>query len=415
MPIIALVLVILVVAAVLGYLAIRFNALWVYRLFDRSLRNDRHQLAEKYQVPAYFKTSAGGALDMRAKWPGWDGWYFFLIPEDRDFPLKMIRCSLMTGLYGLDGIDNYPKLRSWGLDSFHSIEYLTLSPVDRNSNGTIDRANNLSQHYLGRDRDLIMSTRRLKTAIQTGEPDANRDQALYGKISGAWPDFTFDFADGQSELRCNLTYHGDSIVWWADVPGIFTYYAAFGQMEGEVSLPVAQGDSAAEHRVYKIKGAGAFEHGFARKPFNYDPLWGPVRLLQKITPKWNPILYNYQLIVADDGVRGGFMRAVGLGIPFRNRGGLHIDGDYTPIDSVAIEFLDDPPPDVVETSGRPEKFYHRWKVKAETASGPLEYVGTREGPPPTITGNMMYYYFSFEGTYRGKAISGTGYGEYLTM
>ena len=30
-----------------------------------------------------------------------------MLPEDRSFPLEMIRASLMTGLYGLDGVDNY--------------------------------------------------------------------------------------------------------------------------------------------------------------------------------------------------------------------------------------------------------------------------------------------------------------------
>jgi hypothetical protein len=415
MPIAALVLLITAAAALLGYLVLRFNALWVYRLFDRSLRNDRHDLPAKYQEPVYYKLSPGGGLNIPAKWPGWDGWYFFLFPEDKDFPLKMIRCSLMTGLYGLDGIDRYEKLKSAGLNSFHAIEYLTLSPADRSTNGTTQRDNNLSQHYLPRDPDLAMSLGRLETAISTGEPNANSDGALYGKISGAWPDFTFDFADGQSGLRCNLNYHGDSIVWWADIPGIFTYFAAFGRLEGEVSLPGDQAGAAGGHRVYKVGGPGAFEHGFARKPFNYDVPWLPVRLVQKIIPAWNPVRYNYQLFVGDDGTRGGFMQALGLGIPFRNRGGFYIDGEYTPIESVAIQYLDDPAPDVVVSSGRPEKFYHRWKVTAETQSGPLEYIGTREGPPPSITGNMIYYYFTFEGRCRGRSISGRGYAEYLAM
>jgi hypothetical protein len=54
-------------------------------------------------------------------------------------------------------------------------------------------------------------------------------------------------------------------------------------------------------------------------------------------------------------------------------------------------------------------------VKAETKAGPLEYVGTREGPPPSITGNMIYYYYTFEGSYGEKSIAGSGYAEYLIM
>ncbi len=33
----------------------------------------------------------------------------------------------------------------------------------------------------------------------------------------------------------------------------------------------------------------------------------------------------------------------------------------------------------------------------------------------TISSNMIYYNFSYTGTYAGQAISGTGYGEFLNM
>ena len=419
MPVVALVLLIFASALVLGYLALRFNSLWVYRLFDRSLRNDRRNLTLKYQLPAYYTASPDGKPNMSSKWPGWDGWYFFVLPDDHQLPLRMIRCSLMTGLYGLNGIDNYQKLRSSELNSFHAVEYLTLSPEDRPANGTKKRNNNLSQHYLPRDLLLTMKTGTLDTAICTGEGVAGAGPNLYGKISGAWPDFTFDFADGETGLSCNLKYHGDSIVWWADVPNVFTYFAAFGRLEGEVSLAGHEGagpnNPPSEPQVYCVTGPGAFEHGFARKPFNYDVPWLPVRLLQKIAPAWNPIRYNYQVFIGDQGPTGGFMHALGFGIPFRNRGGFYTDGIYTPINAVKIEYLDEPPPDVVTTSGRAEKFYHRWIVKARTAEGLLEYLGTREGPPPSITGNMMYYYFTFEGSYRSESIRGRGYAEYLSM
>ena len=423
MPIAAVVLLVFLSSLVLGYLALRFNALWVYRLFDRSLKNDRRNLALKYQVPAYYTASPDGRPDMSSKWPGWDGWYFFVLPADHELPLKMIRCSLMTGLYGLNGVDNYQKLRSAKLTSFDSIEYLTLSPEDRCDNGTKKRNNNLSQHYLPREPGLTMKTSTLDTAICTGERDSGAGPDLYGKISGAWPDFTFDFADGQTGLRCKLKYHGDSVVWWADVPNVFTYFAAFGQLEGEVSVPSHKGghegaganSPASPPQVYSVTGPGAFEHGFGRKPFNYDVPWLPVRLWQKMIPAWNPVRYNYQVFIGDKGPTGGFMHALGFGIPFRNRGGLYAGGTCTPIVSVKVEYLDEPPPDFVTTSGRAQKFYHRWIVKARTPAGQLEYVGTREGPPPSITGNMMYYYFTFEGSYLGESISGRGYAEYLSL
>jgi hypothetical protein len=378
-------------------------------------------------LPVYYRLNGQGGLDPSTKWPGWDGWYFFLIPDDDGFPLadelytlKLVRCSIMTGLYGLEGIDNYRKLSRAGLNSFDAAEYLTLCPIDRTSNGRVQRENNLFQHYLPRGTDLAMNIGRLETAISAGEPDANAAEALYGKISGVWPDYTFYFAGRESRIKCSLRYHGDGIVWWADVPNVFTYFAAFGRLEGEVTLANPDreqaGASISGSQVHKIKGRGAFEHGFARKPFNYDFLWWPVKVLQKVVPSFNPVRYNYQLFIGDEPhLNGGFMQALGFGIPFRNRGGFYVDGDYTPIDSVAIQYLDDPAPDVVTLSGRPQKFYHRWIVKAETKTGPLEYVGSRQGPPPSVTGNMMYYYFTFEGSHRGKSIGGSGYAEYLIM
>ena len=161
-------------------------------------------------------------------------------------------------------------------------------------------------------------------------------------------------------LRCTLRFQGDRIVWWADVPNLFTYFAAFGTYEGEVvyrkeggqmetsGLPVPE-------EVSIIKGRGGFEHGFARKPFNYDGLWLPIKWLKKIIPTWNPIRYDYELFVGDDNCQGGFMYASGFGIDFRNRGGFHLNGIYQPIHRVTMSYLDQPAPDIVETQGQTRK------------------------------------------------------------
>ncbi|HYE63946.1 MAG TPA: hypothetical protein VD966_00095 [Pyrinomonadaceae bacterium] len=407
-------LLVVTIVLITGYLVLRFNSLWIYRLFDRALRNEKHHLDERYEIPRYYVLKKGDELNTSVKWPGWDGWYFFFLPEEEDFPVKMIRCSLMTGLYGLDGIDDYQKLSQSGLNSFNAVEYLTLVPSDEKADETKRRENNLSQHYLPKATDLIMSWKQLDTTITTVEVDGGADVALYGRMRGAWPNYTFQFTNTEAKFKCDLKYQGDSIVWWADVPNLFTYFAAFGKFQGEISYLERKLGGGGEE-IRKIKGVGAFEHGFARKPFNFDLFWLPVKLLQKVFPRFNPIRYNYQLFIGANDWQGGFMQAIGFGINFRNRGGFHFGGRYRPINGVKVQYLDDPLPDIVTASGRPEKFYRRWKVKAETDDGTLEYVATREGPPPRITGNMMYYFFTYEGAYQGQSVSGRGYGEYLIM
>jgi len=69
-----------------------------------------------------------GAVDYEARWPGWDGWYFFVIPDQKDLPVKMIRGSLMTGLYGLEGIDNYDRLLL-RMSERDAAEFLCLVPT----------------------------------------------------------------------------------------------------------------------------------------------------------------------------------------------------------------------------------------------------------------------------------------------
>jgi len=48
------------------------------------------------------------------------------------------------------------------------------------------------------------------------------------------------------------------------------------------------------------------------------------------------------------------------------------------------------------------KFYRRWKVRAVTDDGILEYVGTREWPPASIGRNMIYYNFHMREATKAK-------------
>lgn len=407
----------IVIILVLGYLLIRFNSLWIYKVFDQTLHNDRDSLPKKYELPRYFKLNKDGEVDTSVRWPGWDGWYFFVFPQDKNFPIKMIRASLMTGLYGLDGVDDYEKLSLSGLSSFEAVEYLTLITTEERINGR-EKESHLSQYYLPKATNLTMNHKKLDVAIKGTKVNIDEKAEQYSKISGDWPNYKFEFINQEAEF--NLNYKGDKIVWWADAPRVFTYFAAFGEFDGKIIYKIGKNkednnNSEDEKKAYVIKGVGGFEHGFARKPFNFDGFWLPIRWLKKLFPSFNPVRYHYELFIGDDNIQGGFMNARGFGIDFRNRGGFYMNGIYQKINSVKIEYLEKPEPEQPETNSSVQavKFYRRWKVKAMTDNGILEYIGTRKWPLAPITRNMTYYYFSYEGTYKGQNINGRGYGEYL--
>ena len=110
------------------------------------------------------------------------------------------------------------------------------------------------------------------------------------------------------------------------------------------------------------------------------------------------------------------MQASAFGVNVRNRGGLYLDGRYIAIDSVQITYHDDPLPDLVAAHcpARPAvTYYRRWTVRAKTAEGELTYTGLRDFAPAPVAPNMTYYQFSYEGTFKGAAIHGRGYGEYV--
>ncbi len=410
---------IIILALFLVYLVIRFNSLWVYRFFDRALVNDRSSISQEYELPRYFKLDKDGELDTGVRWPGWDGWYFFIVPDDKHIPVKMVRASLMTGLYGLEGIDNYEKLLL-RLSTFEVVEHLTLIPTVERINGKEQKENHLSHNYMPKKTDLNIDHNKLDVSITGIRAKSDDEVELYGRIIGAWPNYEFQFMNPESDISLAFNYKGENIIWWADVPNFFTYFAAFGKLDGKIVYK--RGTSRDDiHKLidkeeaYSIKGAGCFEHGFARKPFDFDKFWLPVVWLESLFPSFKPIRYHYELFIGDDNHRGGFIHARGFGIDFRNRGGVYINGAYIEIKRVKITYLDDPNPDIVDAQclGEPSvRFYKEWKVEAMTDNGIFEYTGKREWPPALISSNMIYYNFSYEGTYKGKTISGRGYGEY---
>jgi len=408
----------------LGFLLFLFNGLWIYAVWDRAKSNGRDSLPREYEIPRYYVRNLDGTLDYDTKWPGWDGWYFFAIPDARDIPLRMIRASLMTGLYGLEGIDNYERLQL-KLSSLEAAEVLSLIPTAVRASAGIEKRNNLSQHYLPKASDLRMSADKLDITMSGADVSNDTGLLQYGRMAGSWPDYRLQNYNPEANISVDLRFHGENLIWWADVPGIFTYATCLGRFEGTITYhdgtqkpdPHDIPDLPENSETYPIRGAGGFEHGFARRLFSANRLFLPVRLLKYAIPSFRTIRYQYEVMIGDGGPRGGFMQASAFGVKVRNRGGLYLDGRYVPIDGIRIRYLNDPPPDEVAAHcpASPTTYYRKWVVEADTPEGLLTYTGSREWPPAPVAPSMTYYNFSYEGTYKGVAIRGRGYGEYVDI
>lgn len=387
---------------------------------DRALKNDRDRLPRAYEVPHYFVRSPSGAVDNSVRWPGWDGWYFFMAPDDKTLPVKMVRGSIMTGLYGLQGIDNYERLLL-RLSSFDAVEHLVLTPTLIAAPGGHERSNYLSHRYLPKRSHLSMSTDSLDVAVEGADLTREGASEQYGRIQGAWPDYQLDFVNPEDEITISLRCKVKDIIWWSDIPDVFTYFAAFGDFEGTITYERGtrkDQPDALMHRqeTFALKGKGAFEHGFARKPFDYDRFAGLFRILEFITPSLKAVRYHYELFVGDGTLQGGFMDVRAFGLTVRNRGGVYLNGSYRRFKRVKVEYDKHENERVGTCRGDQLVTFHRkWTVRAETEDGVFEYTATREWPPPPVSDSMIYYNFSYAGAYNGQPIGGTGYGEYLCM
>lgn len=379
----SLVVVVIVVAvAAVAYVGLR-TAPTLIGWYDRALHNGRERLAASYELPAY------ATRDVSAKWPGWDGWYALLIPRDRGLPVNAIRASIMTGLYGLDGIDNYAKLGA--LSAFHAVEYLTMVQTNDTSH--------LFQQYLPRGTDLAIRQEQLLVAVKD-----------WGQISGEWPHYRVEMRDPIGAVELSLTYTGKHLIWWADLPRLFTYVAVFGEVQGTLTI---------KGQEYRLRGLGTFEHGFARKPFNFDALLKPLRLLQRLV-RFTLIHYHYNILIGEDGSHGGLMLAQGLGSDFRNLGGIYLaDERFKRLDQIEIVYVEMEKfasPDADDPVACPKV----WIVKTKAEEGTLEYRATRESPPVLIAQNMVYIDFRFAASYRepgkpDRVFDGHGYGEYVGL
>ncbi len=358
----------------------------VINCFDRSNLNDRYHLPPEYEIPRYFAINPDGSVNAKRKWPGWDGWYF-LAPFGQKDSARLVRGSIMTGMYGVEDIDNYQRLML-NLSTDNVIECLFTLPQPE--------ITLLSHEYLPKDLYLQMQPDHLDVTV------ANR-----GKITGKWPEYRFELSDPQDEITLSLRYRAQDIIWWADVPEVFSYFTSFGHMEGELTR--------SGELLQDINSMGSFEHGFAKKCFNYDPLFFPVRIVKRLFP-FNVIRYHYDLLFNEEGLHGGLMCSDGFGIKLRNLGGVYLPGGaYVKIKKITSIQYEHPRRMEIDCMARPVTFYERWQVKAVTEKGILSYTARQVHPPAHIARHMIYYSFLFDGSLGDQRLSGRGYGEYVCM
>lgn len=404
--------------AVALWLAPRLAAAWV-RLRDRAPGNDRTVLAYTCELPRYFTRDEAGNVNTKARWPGWDAWTVSAIPADASLPPQLIRGTLMTGLYGLEGVDNYEKLL-YRLSPYQAVEHLCFVPTTYAlPEGAHLVLANLSQSYLTRQTDLKMSDAVLNVAVLGSRTGNLTTEEPFGHIEGTWPDYQVSFRNPEAEIRATLRFHGERIVWWTDLPGRYTHYSAFGTFH--VAMEYARGTTVTDpHRPLKnprefhLQARGTVEHISSLEPFAYDWLWLPMRYLGRWFPSLKPILYHHEVLIAA-GLEGGFLHARAFGVDFRNGGGLFAGDIYHQVTHVAVTYGTAEPMDNCGGLGKPAPVYRTWDVRATTGAGELTYAATRTHPAAMVAPNTNQYHFTFQGNWCGAAVSGRGFGEYVHL
>jgi hypothetical protein len=401
-----------------AFLAPRLAAAWI-RWRDRAPGNDRTLLVYNNELPRYFTHDAAGKVDTAARWSGWDAWTASAIPADAGLPPQLIRGTLMTGLYGLEGVDNYEKL-VYRLSTYQAVEHLCLVPTAYQvPGGTPLVLSNLSQNYLAKQTDLVMADAELDVTIlgsRTGNVTAVEP---FGHMEGTWPNYKLFFLNPEAEIRVALAFHGERIVWWTDLLGRYTHYSAFGAFD--VTLEYARGVTIRDpHRPVpnpqklQFQARGTVEHLAALEPFAYDWLWLPMRYLGRWFPSLKPVLYHHEVIIAD-GLEGGFVHARAFGVDFRNGGGLFAGAVYHPVKRVTVTYDGSDPVDNCGGLGEPTPVYRIWDVHASTGAGELVYIARRTHPPAMVGPNTNQYHFTFQGSWCGAPVSGRGFGEFIHL
>ncbi len=377
------------------------------RLADRSPHNDRKLLASSYELPRFFVRSKKGGVDTTVRWPGWDAWTVCALPEEGNLPPHMIRGTLMTGLYGIEGADNYERL-TYRLDSCEAVEHLCLVPTSYGlpDGGTLV-LDNLAQHYLPRATDLRMADAELDVRVLGARVRDQATDVAYGHIAGMWPNYHIHMLNPEAEIRVRMEYTGRRILWLTDIPGVYTHFATFGDFDvvatynrgtriSDVHLPLPNPET------LKFRARGAVEHVSAA-----NALWLPIRLRHGLH-------YHYEVLFGDD-LEGGFVHARAFGLQYRNGGGLYMGDSFHEITGVRVRSTESDPVDNCGGLGAFARVPRRWQVEAKTDRGSLEYTASRTHPPAMTGSNTSQYHFEWEGTWGGQPVAGRGNGEYARL
>jgi hypothetical protein len=406
----------IVIAAVAACGVAFFAAPWLIRLVDRSGSNSRTTITYEHELPRYFIRGKGG-VDTAAQWPGWDAWTVCAIPTDPGAPPQMVRGTLMTGLYGLEGVDNYEQLM-FRLSTNDVVEHLCIIPTTSQlPDGSSVVLNNLSQSYLPKDRDLRMADGKLDVTVVGSRVDTEVTNIPYGEIRGRWPNYQIGLLSPAAEIEAEMTFEGQRVLWWIDVPGRYTHFATLGRFQ--VTIRYMRGVNVADiHRPEprpeesRFEARGAVEHICAARLVGFDHVWRRLLSIGNWIPALKAVRHHYEVFLGDV-VEGGIMHTRALGRTFRNGGGLYEGESYHEVRSVRVRYEEADAVDNCGGIGDYTAVWRRWHVEAVTDAGPLTYTAERTHSPAMVSPNGSQYHFTYSGTWGSQAIAGRGYGEYF--
>lgn len=369
---------------------IYFNLDRIVNMIDHSLERDRWWIKPVYENPIYLKKS------LSKQWPGWDGWYALFIPvwkkEETNRPFNIVRISIMTGLYGVNGIDNYNGLRTEPLTRTKAGEYLGMVQTPTQSF--------LSQKYINKDTEMTLSNNVLDVMV--------KDQSL---IIGKWPNYQVTASKDDIKVRIKLNFHAINVAWWANVKGIFSYWSAFSLVKGYIQH---------NNKRYDVKGFGSFEHGWNRFFIQINWVAQLLRIFSKIH-RTRLIYYHYEILCIQEKFGAGTMLAGGpFGMNIRKRCETFFPNNKnhiftnTKITYKEFENILNP------VSNKKFRVPKKWEVSCSNKNSEMKYIAEASSPPAFIAGNMIYFDFACSGYFKEKEENGIpfnakGYGEYVFM
>ena len=406
----------IVLGLVAGCCVAFIAAPWLIRLLDRAPSNDRSAITYEHELPRYFVRGRRG-IDTGVEWPGWDAWTVCAIPATPGAPPQMIRGVLMTGLYGLEGVDNYEQLM-FRLSTNDVVEHLCMAPTaSQLPGGSSVVLNNLAQYYLPKNPNLRMADGKLDVTVFGSRIDTELASVPYSHFRGTWPNYQIQMLSPAAEVEVEMGFQGRRVLWWTDLPGKYTHYATLGT--ARVTIRYMRGVNVLdEHRPMErpeeahFDARAALEHISAARPPAFYRVWRHFLSIGTWIPVFKPVRHHYEVLLGDQ-VEGGIMYTSVLGRTFRNLGGLYAGDAYHRIKRVTVKYDEADPVDNCGGIGAFTPVWRTWSVEAATDSGPLVYRAERTHPPAMVSPNGNQYHFTYSGTWAGQAIGGHGYGEYF--